>query len=165
MAIYTKTGDDGTTTLYGGRRVLKSASVVEAYGTIDELTSIIGLVISKNRKDKALLTGIQKDLFLIMGFIAEAKVNLEILDKKVEKFERIIDQKEKELQKINKFILPQGTGITCWFHVLRAVCRRAERRVTGYKKSERIIVRYLNRLSDLFYVLARWYNKKKEITI
>lgn len=169
MPIYTKTGDDGTTSLYGGKRILKSDLQVEVYGQIDELSSFIGLTIAKINSSfyKNFLTEIQKDLYLIMSFLAGAKVKIDDLLKKTKKIEKEIDNLEKKLPKLNRFILPQGNEISCLFHITRTICRRAERAVVGYfEKEESLtikngrweIITYLNRLSDLFFTLARFYH-------
>lgn len=167
MSIYTRTGDAGTTGLYGGKRILKSDLQVEAYGSIDELTSFIGLVIVKikNKKDKLFLISLQKDLHQIMASLSGAKTDLEFLfEKKVLSFENKIDELEKKLPKLTKFILPGGTEISSWFHILRVICRRAERNVVRFNNNI-IIVKYLNRLSDLLFVMARTYGKNKEIVL
>ncbi len=179
MSIYTRTGDKGTTSLFGGRRVLKSDLRVETYGAIDELTTFIGLVITKTptRKDKEFLISIQKDLYKIMGVLSGAKINLKFLANKVRDFEKEIDRLEKSFPKLTRFILPGGTETASWFQVLRAVCRRAERSAIRFysgnltmkpshdlvKQFNNEIIKYLNRLSDLFFTLARFYNKGKEI--
>lgn len=167
MPIYTKTGDDGTTALYGGKRLLKSDLQVEAYGSIDELTSFIGLVVNKliNRKDKFFLISLQKDLYQIMAVLSGASIDPKFLfGEKVLTFENKIDELEKKLPKLNKFILPGGTEISSWFHILRVICRRAERNVVRFDNNI-IIVKYLNRLSDLLFVMARTYGKDKEIIL
>ena len=167
MSIYTRTGDSGTTGLYGGRRLLKSDLQVEAYGSIDELTSFIGLVVNKliNREDKLFLISVQKDLYQIMAVLSGANIDLKFLfGEKVLTFENKIDELEKKLPKLNKFILPGGTEISSWFHVLRVVCRRAERNAVRFNNNI-IIVKYLNRLSDLLFVMARNYGKNKEIVL
>ncbi|MBI4008878.1 cob(I)yrinic acid a,c-diamide adenosyltransferase [Candidatus Roizmanbacteria bacterium] len=171
MSIYTRTGDKGTTSLFGGKRVYKSDPQVEAYGSVDELNSFIGLAISKskNKEEKAFLTSIQQDLYIIMSYLSGAKVNLKSIGIKVARFEKEIDKIEKLLPKLSLFILPGGNEISSWFHILRVICRRAERnvvrissnyepRTTNYE----LILKYLNRLSDLFFILARWHNKDKE---
>ena len=166
MSIYTKTGDRGTTSLYGGKRVSKSDIKVEAYGSLDELTSFIGLTIfrlSKN-KDRLLLTSIQKDLQQIMSYLSGARVKLNQLNQKIKFFEQVIDDIDLQQSKLTGFVLPQGTETACWFHVLRTVCRRCERVVIKYFDGLKIennkskIYPYLNRLSDLFFSLARKYN-------
>ena len=167
MPIYTCTGDSGTTGLYGGKRLLKSDLQVEAYGSIDELTSFIGLVLNKliNRKDKLFLISLQKDLYQIMAVLSGANIDLKFLfGEKVLTFENKIDELEKKLPKLNKFILPGGTEISSWFHILRVICRRAERNVVRFDNNI-IIVKYLNRLSDLLFVMARTYGKNKEIIL
>ena len=167
MPIYTKTGDNGTTALYGGKRLLKSDLQVEAYGSIDELTSFIGLVVNKliNRKDKLFLISLQKDLYQIMAVLSGANIDLKFLfGEKVLTFENKIDESEKKLPKLNKFILPGGTEISSWFHILRVICRRAERNVVRFDNNI-IIIKYLNRLSDLLFVMARTYGKDKEIIL
>ena len=167
MSIYTRTGDAGTTGLYGGKRILKSDLQVEAYGSIDELTSFIGLVANKliNKKDKLFLISLQKDLHQIMASLSGAKTDLEFLfEKKVLSFENKIDSLEKKLPKLTKFILPGGTEISSWLHILRVICRRAERNVVRFNNNI-IIVKYLNRLSDFLFVMARTYGKNKEIVL
>lgn len=166
MPIYTRTGDEGMTSLYGGKRISKAACQVETYGSIDELTSYIGLVVVKlkNKNDINLLVTIQKDLYQIMGYLSGAKIDLSQLEKAVTQFEKKIDGLEKKLPKLHRFILPGGTEISSWFHILRVICRRAERNVVGFDNNI-IIVKYLNRLSDLLFVMARTYGKNKEIVL
>ena len=171
MSIYTKTGDRGTTSLYGGHRLLKSDLQVEAYGSIDELSSFIGLVINKNKKTKKILTEVQKDLYQIMSALGGAKTDLNFIKKRVVYFEKIIDVFSKKLPPINNFIFTQGTELSSWFHVLRTVCRRAERTIirccakSRIQGSKLIIISYFNRLSDLFFTLGRHYNNQKEVII
>ena len=167
MSIYTKTGDDGTTAIYGGKRLLKSDLQVEAYGSIDELTSFIGLVLNKliNRKDKLFLISLQKDLYQIMAVLSGANIDSKFLfGEKALTFENKIDELEKKLPRLNKFILPGGTETSSWFHILRVICRRAERNVVRFNNNI-IIIKYLNRLSDLLFVMARTYGKNKEIIL
>ena len=171
MSIYTRTGDKGTTSLFGGKRVSKSDLQVEAYGSVDELSSFLGLVIAKlPKKEKILLQEIQKDLYKIMAHLSESKSDLGFLVSRVKNFEKKIDGVEKKLPKLTRFILPGGTELSSWFHILRTVCRRAERSVVKFfssnetmKQSNNVtIMKYLNRLSDLFFTLARWYGRQKE---
>lgn len=169
MPIYTRTGDKGTTSLYNGKRILKSDKQIDAYGTVDELTSLIGLVVVKikNKNDKQFLTAIQRDLYKIMSVFSGSKMSLDNLINKVSQFEDKIDELDKKLPKLNKFIIPGGTEVSSWLHVIRAVCRRAERLIVKLEEDSYtvVIIRYLNRLSDLFFVLARFYNRKKEILV
>lgn len=169
MSVYTKTGDNGETSIIGGGRLLKCDTQIEACGAIDELSSFIGLVISKIKEEdtKIQLTLIQKDLFLIMAVLAGKKKSIVDLEKKIKGFEKTIDEIEKKIKKINCFVVPQGDEISCWFHVLRTICRKAERRTIKFlfknneMKKFKSVVKYLNRLSDLLFIFARFYNKKE----
>lgn len=178
MSIYTRTGDSGITSLFGGKRISKADCQIETYGSIDELTSYIGLVVVKlkDKKDAQFLIEIQKDLYKIMGFLSGAKTELSFLEKKVTEFEKNIDLIEEKLPKLNKFIIPGGNEISSLFQILRVLCRKAERRnidffnstslkLRGASKNELMIIKYLNRLSDLFFDLARKYGKENEVVL
>lgn len=173
MPIYTRTGDSGMTGLYGGKRISKADCQIETYGSIDELTSYIGLVIIKlkDKKDLDFLVGIQRDLYKIMGFLSGAKIDLSEIDEKVVEFEKTIDEIEKNLPKLTKFILPGGNEVSALFHILRVICRRAERIMVDYYENNltikqlRNILIYLNRLSDLFFDMARKYGKDSEVVL
>lgn len=164
MAIYTKTGDKGETGLFGGKRVSKSDPTINACGTIDELESFIGLVFSKidDTDDKQLLTDIQTNLYKIMGFLAGARLGDMVTENDVVKLEKYIDKIQERVPKLTRFILPQGTELSSWFHVLRAISRRAERAIVALDVQEEVILHYINRLSDLFFMLARQYNGEVE---
>lgn len=183
MKIYTKTGDKGITGLFGGKRIGKSDLQVEAYGTLDELSSIIGMTmehIHKN-KDRFFLAEIQKNLYYCMAYLAGSEKALILLSEETKKLEDRIDRMEKKLPPLGRFILPQGGKETSWMHIARTVCRRAERDVVRYWqtinpdligikkqttpfKNTKDSIQYLNRLSDFFFVMARTYTKKnKEI--
>ena len=173
MVIYTRTGDLGTTGIYGGKRISKADCQIETYGSIDELTSYIGLVVAKlkNKDDKNLLIQIQKDLYQIMSFLSGAKIDLSELENKVLEFEKKIDLIEERLPKLNKFILPGGNEISALFQILRVICRKAERIMVDYyennltmKQLNNVLI-YLNRLSDLFFDLARKYGKDNEVVL
>ena len=173
MSIYTKTGDEGTTSLFGGNRVIKSDPQIEACGSIDEVTSFVGMVTSKLRRDedKDFFIQIQKDLYTIMGYLAGAEQDLKPLQTRVTLFEKRIDIIESSLPKLNRFIIPGGSEMSSLCHVVRTVIRRGERRVAEYlfdnklneKKDSKIMIQYLNRLSDLFFTVARFYNEEKEL--
>lgn len=166
MPIYTKTGDKGETSLYHGKRVSKSNSKIEALGGIDELTSFIGLVSLKiKKKDKKLLQDIQKDLYKIMSYLSEMNIDLSFLKNRVKDFENKINKLDKKLPKLTKFIIPGGTELSAWFHILRTVCRRCERLVVKLQTRDYMLdlIQYLNRLSDLFFTLARFYSRGKEV--
>ncbi|MCX7955544.1 MAG: cob(I)yrinic acid a,c-diamide adenosyltransferase [Patescibacteria group bacterium] len=164
MPVYTKKGDRGKTSLFGEEKVLKSDIIIEALGNIDELNSFIGIVVFKikEKSDKDFLIKIQKDLYQIMSILSKANKKTDFLEKRVFDFEKKIDEIEKKLLPLNKFIVPGGTELSCWFHILRTICRRAERQVVKRKKYFEV-VKYLNRLSDLFFMLARFYNKNEDV--
>lgn len=144
MKIYTKTGDKGETSLFNGLKVKKSHKIIEALGTIDELNAWMGLL---------KLTDIQKDLMAISAQVAGFK---KFKSLKVERLEKEIDRMQEELPELRNFILPMGQ-----IHLARAVCRRAERRIVDPARGRDDILKYLNRLSDYLFVLARWENFKK----
>lgn len=164
MKIYTKTGDKGTTSLFGGKIVHKSDARLEAYGTIDELNSHIGLLISyaNERELNADLITIQNKLFTIGSNLAndpEKGIELKtISDDDISHLELSIDRMDEKLEPLRNFILPGGSISIAQAHVCRTVCRRAERRIVLLEiqdeNTERII-RYVNRLSDYLFTVAR----------
>jgi cob(I)alamin adenosyltransferase len=163
--IYTKTGDRGETSLLGGTRVSKSHERVEAYGTIDELNSFLGLIrdqaISPHYRD--VIIRIQQDLFVAEAWVAGDPENPvftlpPLQEEEVKMLEQEIDAMNEELPPISNFILPGGHPAVSYCHVARTVCRRAERtviRISGASPSDDQIIRLLNRLSDYLFVLAR----------
>lgn len=165
MPIYTKTGDKGETSLFGGVRVSKSSEQVEAYGSVDELNCWIGLIIAEleHQQKKELLQKIQTDLFVIGGNLAGWKSDLSELQTRVTEMEVEIDAMESSLQSLTNFILPGGTMLASRIHLARSVCRRVERQIVKIRNSnfeiDEIIIQYLNRFSDLLFVLARFINK------
>ena len=169
MKIYTKTGDDGTTGLFGSGRVSKNSIRIEAYGTVDELNSVIGILAVQSGAEyfALLLQDIQKSLFVLGADLAtplESKTTYQIPrieESDVKKMEFAIDDAEIGLPPLEKFILPGGSAVAGYFHFARTVCRRAERIVVSLSESENIgafDIQFLNRLSDLFFVLARKAN-------
>jgi cob(I)alamin adenosyltransferase len=168
MSIYTKTGDDGTTALFGGKRVLKSDHLVDVYGGIDELNSWIGVIVAhlKITDVRLFFTEIQKDLLLIGSIFAGWKGDLTPLTNRVKEMEARIDLMEKELPDQHNFILPGGSDLGAFIHVVRSVCRRVERKVVSLNQITPVNVQiliYLNRLSDLLYMLARFVNKTSNV--
>jgi cob(I)alamin adenosyltransferase len=173
MKIYTKTGDAGDTGLFGGGRVAKNHPRVEAYGDVDELNAVLGVVRASEpmpRIDDVLLL-IQRDLFAIGALLAtpdrdKMRQHLEkarIDDARVRELEHAIDDADTELEPLRAFILPGGTPKAAALHVARTVCRRAERRIVELSASTEIpplVVIYLNRLSDLLFTLARVANRR-----
>ncbi len=173
MKIYTKTGDDGTTALVGGVRVSKDSLRVECYGTVDELNSLLGLVNAEtiNNSVTELLITIQNKLFTMGGELATPSNkndlnNLKLGTEDILLLEYNIDKYENKLEPLKQFILPGGSKGAALLHFARSVCRRAERLVTSLSKNEKIsenILTYLNRLSDLLFVLARFENNVNQI--
>lgn len=169
MKIYTKTGDDGTTGLFGGVRVKKNSLAVEAYGTVDELNACIG-VARATRLDaftEGVLAHVQVDLFTLGAELAcvpgkEDNLRMTLLEESDgHRLERAIDEAEKELAPLKSFVLPGGSPQAAALHLARTVCRRAERRVLSVEDGPREeVVIYLNRLSDLLFTLARYANVK-----
>jgi len=171
MKIYTRTGDGGETSLLGGSRVLKSDPRVAAYGDVDELTAAIGA--ARAHPDlpadlDGLLEQIQRDLFAIGAQLADpsaavadrvAKAAVSAAD--VVRLEESIDRYDAELPRLRRFILPGGSQPGAALHLARTVCRRAERAVVGLGGHHGHLVTYLNRLSDLLFVLARTINHRK----
>lgn len=174
--IYTKTGDDGTTSLTNGKRVKKTSAVIELYGTLDELNSFLGFtaeaVLQNEVKNKILpmIYRVQKELFIVGSEIVSGdKVNIGL--QLVNKLEAEIDLLNAQLPVLTSFILPGGGEISARLHLARSVCRRAERiavNVTTALKNSEVVVMYLNRLSDWLFVLARYVafvSNIEEITI
>jgi cob(I)alamin adenosyltransferase len=173
MKIYTKTGDAGTTGLFGGGRVGKDHPRVEAYGDVDELNATLGVARAAEvmpRIDEVLVP-VQRDLFAIGALLAtpdreKMRQHLEkarVDDDRVAQLERAIDDADRELEPLRAFVLPGGTPKAAALHVARTVCRRAERRVVRLQADEEIpqlVVVYLNRLSDLLFTLARLANRR-----
>lgn len=165
MKIYTKGGDKGETALLGGTRVSKHHLRIEAYGTVDELNSFVGLARDRleDETDRALLMQIQERLFTVGAALATdpSKTNVkkpDLMEADVEKLEHAIDQMDASLPELKNFVLPGGHPAVSNIHVARSVCRRAERASTRIAELEHVddlIIRYLNRLSDYLFVLAR----------
>ena len=168
MKIYTKTGDKGATSLFGGIRVPKNNIRIEAYGTVDELNASLGVVISENVSEsvKKDIKKIQNDLFIVGGDLAtplsETKVKIPRTTEAMITFlEKEIDLYDSKIEELKSFILPGGVKTSSFLHLSRTICRRAERRVVELADMEQInteIVKYLNRLSDLLFIFARFEN-------
>ena len=177
MKIYTKTGDKGTTSLVGGTRVPKTHIRLEAYGTVDELNSNLGLLITYllDGKDKDFLQQVQDRLFAVGSHLATDREKMELKEasiissEQVEMVEREIDRLDTLLPPLSAFILPGGSRGAAVCHVCRTVCRRAERRILALAEQVEIaseLLAYVNRLSDYLFVLSRKMNqddKKGEI--
>jgi cob(I)alamin adenosyltransferase len=160
--IYTRTGDDGSTGLGDGSRTQKDSLRVEAFGTVDELNSFIGLLLSHSLPTEIseFLSGIQHDLFDLGGEISIPGREALTADY-VTRIEVALDNYNAELTPLKEFILPGGSQTAALCHIIRTVCRRAERRLISLKQEQSVSTQaicYLNRLSDFFFVLARYLN-------
>ena|SRR5579871_120199 len=180
--IYTRTGDTGETGLFGGQRVPKDALRVDAYGTVDELNAVLGAACAQavSEELKSLLLTLQSDLFLLGADLAtpeekdthRGRITIErVGEERTARLEGLIDRYESELPPLRNFILPGGHPLAAALHLSRVVCRRAERRCVTLMQATREdaaplnteILRYLNRLSDLLFVLARVANHREGV--
>jgi cob(I)alamin adenosyltransferase len=176
--VYTRTGDKGTTALVGGGRVAKDSRRVECYGEIDELNAVIGLARSANAeappspaRDRLedILKRVQNELFDLGSELAtppdaEYEGMFKVSADDVKALERLMDECQKDLEPLQSFILPGGGKVSAFLHQARTVCRRAERQILRLTREEEIgehVVPYVNRLSDLLFVLSRWIGKQR----
>jgi len=173
MKIYTKTGDDGETSLFGGRRVSKNDARVDAYGHVDELNAALGAAAATAPEtfERDLLESVQQDLFAIGGLlasfepdrVAKALEKAVLPHERIEALEQAIDRIDSALTPLRQFVLPGGTPKAASLHVARTVSRRAERSVVALARVASVpreILMYLNRLSDLLFVMARLANHR-----
>ncbi len=174
MKIYTRTGDTGETSLFGGGRVPKDHPRVRAYGTVDELNACLGRALGSlaAASSRERLTRLQHDLFALGAHLAappaaegRTRPKLPRLpEERIEEMERWMDEAEADLPPLGAFILPGGSPGACELHLCRTVCRRAERAVVAFRdegSDNAFVIRYLNRLSDLLFVLARVENREE----
>lgn len=166
LKIYTKTGDKGQTSLYDGTRVDKCSLRVEAYGTIDELSSFIALAATMTDDDTSnILRKIEKRLFYVSGQLATSKgnnYNYNVRAKDIEELEKVIDYYVGKTEKVNAFIVPGTNKTSATVNIARTVCRRAERQIVSLQKSEEVdelLIKYINRLSDALYAIGRYLEK------
>jgi cob(I)alamin adenosyltransferase len=165
MKIYTKTGDQGTTSLFGGKRVSKADLRIDSYGTVDELNAYIGMLRDQevNHKRKDFLVEIQDRLFTIGSILATEPGNTRVKipalqEQNIQLLEKEIDTMEAELPPMRVFVLPGGHPSVSFGHIVRTVCRRAERLTVALDQQEKVdtlVIQYLNRLSDYLFVLCR----------
>jgi cob(I)alamin adenosyltransferase len=171
VRIYTKTGDSGETSLFDNTRVLKSDPRVDAYGEVDELNACLGAARAAGMDDDLaeVIESIQKELFAVGARLADPRARIAarvtkaaVTDSDVERLEGTIDALEGEVPPLRRFILPGGSPTGALLHLARTVCRRAERRVValGRDAAEPSVVKYLNRVSDLLFVMARAVNHR-----
>ena len=176
--VYTRTGDRGETALVGGKRVPKDSLRIEAYGTIDELNSTVGLARVFNEENiqageahqflDEVLCRLQDELFDLGSELATPPESFrpgmyQVSESEIDRLEKLIDKCQEDLEPLNSFILPGGGRIGAYLHKCRTVCRRAERdilRLSREQEINRYVIKYVNRLSDLFFVLSRWIAKQ-----
>jgi cob(I)alamin adenosyltransferase len=174
MKIYTKTGDSGETSLFDNTRVSKADARVDAYGEVDEVNACLGAARAAGVDDEisALVESLQKDLFALGARLADPSSRIAprvekaaMTDATVQRLEQAIDRLEETLPPLRKFILPGGSSAGALLHLARTVCRRAERRVIalGAGAVDPVIIVYLNRLSDLLFVMARAVNLRSGV--
>lgn len=176
MKIYTRTGDTGETALFGGGRVPKNHRRVAAYGEVDELNALLGVALCaiEDERIRTRLEPLQEDLFALGAHLATPRVHGRRRPRlpplpaaRVEEFESWIDEADEELPALRSFILPGGAPGGAWLHLARTATRRAERAVVALAavdEVDAIVLRYLNRLSDLLFVLARLENRRAGAT-
>lgn len=173
--VYTKTGDKGTTSLIGGTRVPKHHLRLEAYGTIDELNSFLGMIRSYDVEETVVnsLVDIQRILFVIGAYLAtdteasDLRDRLKCDEDQIFYLENEMDRMERTLPPLTNFLLPGGNPVVSSCHIARTICRRAERRVNEMHESMEIndwVLRYLNRLSDYLFVLSRFLSNQLKVT-
>ena len=168
MKIYTKTGDDGKTSIIGKKRISKDDIRIEAYGSVDELNSWLGVIYNEvNEKNASLIKRIQSDLFEVGAELASVKNEMNLAKIEPNILEENIDNLSEKLEPLRSFILPGGSITASKLHFARTICRRAERRIVSLSKvvdvRDKIII-YMNRLSDYLFVLARYENAISDVT-
>ena len=166
--IYTKTGDNGTTALGDNSRVSKTDPLIEAYSTVDEANAAIGMILAfgtYGNSGHIVLTRLQNELFDVGADLCtpytEGDGKLRVTDKMVTNLELDIDLYNATLEPLRSFVMPGGNQTSALFHVARTIVRRAERRVWAAENTNPVVAQYLNRLSDLFFVMARFYNENE----
>src|SRR5262245_49282912 len=173
MKLYTRTGDAGETSLFDGTRVSKADDLIDAFGEVDELNAWLGLARAAGVDPDldTILAGVQRDLFALGAELADPREKIAarvskaaIPDERIDDLEAVIDRLDSELRPLKRFILPGGVTAGAVLHLARTVCRRAERRIVGLHPSrDPLFIRYLNRLSDLLFVMARVANHRAAV--
>lgn len=164
--VYTGRGDRGRTDLSSGERVSKSSERIEAYGTLDELNSLIGVIAShSDRKDEE-LEQIQNELHILQAELANREPEVKVTEENTKRLEELIDRYQKDCPPLRDFILAGGTEVASFLHLGRSVARRAERRIVELDHDEQVrdeLLAYINRLSDLFFLMARHENAEENV--
>ena len=173
MKIYTKAGDKGMTSIYGGKPMSKDDIRIESYGTVDELNSWMGVLVSNSQyeDEKQLLLKVQSELFSIGSLLAstaDKHANMPQVDlSDIEMLETSIDSMQSSLEPLKSFILPGGNNRCAYCHIARTVCRRAERRIVSFSATGQVpelVIVYINRLSDYLFVLSRYWSMQDNIS-
>lgn len=173
MKIYTKKGDNGETSAYGGRRVLKCDFNIEAVGEVDELNAVLGVLVNRMEGEKELgsvtefVEKIQEDLFIVGSLLSGKKdfkeSVLKDLDLRVSQMEENIDKMWGEMPELKHFLIPGGSEVGGYLYYVRALARRAERAVVESKLNNETVLKYLNRLSDYLFCAGRWVNFRSKV--
>jgi cob(I)alamin adenosyltransferase len=164
--VYTGTGDKGKTSLGSGDRVSKRSRRIESYGAVDELNSLLGVVASTCERKREEIRQIQNELHVIQAALADMKSEHQVDEEDVERLEQRCDDLEEELPPLRKFIIAGGTESAAQLHHARSVCRRAERRIVELKEEKYVrpeVLTYINRLSDLLFLMARHENHEENV--
>lgn len=163
--VYTGRGDRGRTDLSSGERVSKSSERIEAYGTIDELNSITGLCAAYSRKEEE-LEEIQNELHILQAELANREPEIKVTQENIERLEELCDNYQDDLPPLRNFVLAGGCKAASHLHHARSVCRRAERKIVSLDQDQEIreeVLAYINRLSDLYFLMARYENKEEGV--
>ena len=164
--VYTGRGDKGNTDLASGERVSKSSERIEAYGTVDELNSLVGHVRSKTSRKAEALEEIQNELHILQAELADRQPEVKVSEENVQRLEHRCDEITEEIPPLRDFILAGGTEVAAMLHNARSVARRAERKIVALEKKEELrepLLSYINRLSDLFFLMARHENHLEDV--
>ena len=164
--VYTGRGDRGKTDLSSGERVSKSSERIAAYGTVDELNSLTGLIASKSDRKRDELEEIQNELHILQAELANMEPDTKITEENTQRLEHLCDKYQEECPPLRNFILSGGTEVASHMHHARSVCRRAERKVVELDEKQQIreeVLAYINRLSDLFFLMARHENHLEDV--
>lgn len=164
--VYTGRGDEGNTDLHSGERVSKRSKRIESYGAVDELNSVLGLVSSKSERKREGIERIQNELHIIQAELADMNSEHKISNDDIERLEDQCDKYQEELPKLTSFVLAGGTEVASHLHLARSVCRRAERKVVDLKEEKYVrpeVMTYINRLSDLLFLMARHENHEEGV--
>jgi cob(I)alamin adenosyltransferase len=164
--VYTGRGDKGNTDLASGERVSKSSERIEAYGTVDELNSIVGYIRAKSDRKAEALEEIQNELHILQAELADREPDIKVTGENVKRLEQGCDEISDEVPPLRDFVLAGGTEVASLLHNARSVARRAERKIVALEKKEELrepLLSYINRLSDLFFLMARHENHLEDV--